>query len=56
MIFKGKKSGIIHNITTEVDPGYEYNEKFRGGVQWYVMESKDVCSSFSFRLKNENGN
>ena len=41
MIFKGKRSGIIHNFTMDVDPGYEYIEKFRGGVQWYMMESKD---------------
>ena len=32
MIFKGKKSGIIHNFTMNVDPGYKYIEKFRGGV------------------------
>ena len=34
MIFKGKRSGIIHNFTMEVDPGYKYIEKFRGGIQW----------------------
>ena len=33
MIFKGKRSGIFHNFTMDVDPGYKYNEKFRGGVQ-----------------------
>ena len=38
MIFKGKRSGIIHNFTMDVDPGYKYIEKFRGGVQWYMME------------------
>ena len=56
MIFKGKKSSIIHNFTMDVDPGYKYIEKFRGGVQWYMMESKDVISSICFKLKNENGN
>ena len=30
MIFKGKRSGIIHNFTMDVDPGYKYIEKFRG--------------------------
>ena len=55
-IFKGKRSGIIHNFTMDVDPGYKYIEKFRGGVQWYMMESKDVISSICFKLKNENGN
>ena len=53
MIFKGTRSGIIHNFTLDVDPGYKYIEKFRGGVQWYMMESKDITSSVCFKLKNE---
>ena len=53
MICKGKRSGIIHNFTMDVDPGYKYIEKFRGGVQWYMMESKDIISSIGFKLKNE---
>ena len=28
IIFKGKRSGIIHNFTMDVDPGYKYIEKF----------------------------
>ena len=56
MIFRGKRSGIIHNFTMDVDPGYKYIEKFRGGVQWYMMESKDIISSICFKLKNENDN
>ena len=56
MIFTGKRSGIIHNFTMDVDPGYKYIEKFRGGVQWYMMESKDIISSICFKLKNEYGN
>ena len=54
MIFKGKRTGIIHNFTMDVDPGYKYVEKFRGGVMWYMMESKDIISSVCFKLKNEN--
>ena len=54
MIFKGKRTGIIHNFTTNVDPGYKYIEKFRGGVLYYMMESKDITSSICFKLKNEN--
>ena len=54
MIFRGKRSGIIHNFTMDVDPGYKYIEKFRGGIQWYMMESKDIISSICFKLKNEN--
>ena len=56
MIFKSKRSGIIHNFTMDVDPGYKYIERFHGGVQWYMMESKDIISSICFKLKNENGN
>ena len=56
MIFKGKRSTIIHNFTMDVDPGYKYIEKFRGGVQWYMMETKDIISNICFKLKNENGN
>ena len=52
MIFKGKRSGIIHNFTMDVDPGYKYIEKFR--VQWYMMESKDIISCICFKLKSEN--
>ena len=54
MIFRGKRSGIIHNFTMDVDPGYKYIEKFRGGVLWYMMESKDIISSICFKLKKEN--
>ena len=55
MIFKGMRSGIIHNWTMTVNPGYKYVEKFSGGIAWYIMNSKDVISSISFKLKNENG-
>ena len=55
MVFKGKASGIIHNLTMDVDPGYKYIEKFRGGVQWYMMDTNDFISSINFKLKNENG-
>ena len=33
IFFKGKRSGLIHNFTMDVDPGYKYNEIFRGGLQ-----------------------
>ena len=55
MIFKGKRSGIVMNFTMSVSPGYKFIKRFDGGVQWYMMQSKDVISSFSFKLKkNEN--
>ena len=54
MMFGGRKSNIIHNWTRTVDPGYNKLEKFSGGITWYMMESKDVISSISFKLKNEN--
>ena len=36
-----------------VNPGYKYVERFAGGITWYLMETKDVISSISFKLKNE---
>ena len=32
MIFRSKRSKMFHSFTMEVDPGYNYLEKFRGGV------------------------
>ena len=54
IIFGRKRSGITHNFTMDVDPGYKNMEEFLGGVQWYMMESKDIISSICFKLKNEN--
>ena len=54
MIFKGKRSGIHHNFTKVFDPGYIYIQKFRGGVQKYMLESKDIIPSICFKLKNQN--
>ena len=56
MVFKGKRSGILLNFSMDVDPCYKYIEKFHGGVQWYMVESKNIISSICFKLKNENGN
>ena len=56
MMFKGKRSGFIHNFTMDVDPGCKYIEKFRGEVQWSMMDSKGNISRNNSRLKNENGN
>ena len=55
MIFRGKRSGIIFNFVMDVDPGYRYIHKFYGGVQRYMLETKDFISSINFKLKNENG-
>ena len=52
MIFKGRRSGIIHNFTMDFDPGYKYIEKFRGGISWYMLKTTDFISSI--KLKNEN--
>ena len=56
MIFKGKRSGMIHNFTMDVDPGYKFIQKFHGGVHWYTLESKDIISKICFKIENENGN
>ena len=55
MIYKAQRSGIIHNWTMTVDPGYKYVEAFTGGITWYMVETKDIISSVSFKLKIENG-
>ena len=40
-------------FTMSVSPGYKYVSRFEVGIQWYMMESRDVNSSISFILKNE---
>ena len=40
----------------DVDAGCKYIKECRGGVQWYMMESKNVISSKCFNLKNGNRN
>ena len=54
MIFKGRRSGIIHNWTMRVDPGYKYVAPFVACITWYMTEIKDVISSICFKLKNKN--
>ena len=56
MSFRGERSGIKHNFTMDVNPGFKSFEKFRGGVQWYMMEIKDFISSVNIKLENENRN
>ena len=55
MLFKRKRTGIVYNFTMDVDPGYKYIEKFRGGISWYMLESEDFISSVNLKLINENG-
>ena len=40
-------------MTITVNPGYKNVESIAGGTIWYTMETKDVISSFSFKLRNE---
>ena len=54
-IFKQKRTGILHNFTVTVNPGYKYVERFAGGVAWYMLHTNDFISSFNFKIKNENG-
>ena len=56
MIFKGRQTGIIHNHTMDVTPGYKYIEKSGRGIQWYMVETKDFISSINLKLINEYGN
>ena len=53
MIFRGRRSDIIHKWTMTVDPGYESFGKIAGGVVWYVRQNEDFVSSISFKLTNE---
>ena len=53
MIFKRRRSGIIHSFTMDVDHGYKCIEKFRGGITWFMTESRDVIASISFKVKYE---
>ena len=41
MISKGKSSRIFQILTMDFDPGYKYIEKFRWGVQWYMINTND---------------
>ena len=54
MNFETKRCRIFKSFTVDVDPGYQYIGKSRGGVKWYMMQSKVFVSSISFKLKNEN--
>ena len=54
MIFKGRRSSIIHNWTKTVDPGYKYVEEVAGGITWFLTKTKDVISGFCFKLIKEN--
>ena len=49
MFNRGKRSGIIHTFTMDVNPGLNYIEKFRGGLEWHMIESKDFISQISFK-------
>ena len=51
LIFKGKRTGITMKFTMSVSPGYKFINNFERGVQWYMMETKDVISSLCFKLK-----
>ena len=52
-IFKCKRSGILMNFKVAVSPGYKYICRLERGIQWYMMDSKDVISSISLKLENE---
>ena len=54
MIYKQKRSGMFHNWTMTVNPGYKYVESFAVGFTCYKMQTKDVISSISSKLRNEN--
>ena len=49
-----KRSGVNHNWTMTVNPGYKYVESFAGGITSFMMEIKDVIPGKSFKLKKIN--
>ena len=54
LIFEGKRSGIIHSFGIDVNRGYKNIEQFKGGIQWFRMNTNDFSSNIIFKLKNEN--
>ena len=53
-ILRQKRSETVHDFTIDVDLGYNYVEKIRRGVHWYMIGSKDFIPGIIFELKNEN--
>ena len=53
MIIGGKRTGVIHNLTMDVNLGYRYIEKFHSGIQWFMMEDEGFISNNNFKPKNE---
>ena len=50
-IFIGRKTGgIFHNFRKDVTFDYKYIEKFKGRIQWYMMETKDFVSNSGLKL------
>ena len=56
MIFRGRRSKIIHNFTMDVELGYKDIEKIKGGIQGCMMETKGIISIIRFKLKIEKEN
>ena len=52
MIYKQKRSGVNRNYAMTVNPGYKRVESFARGFTFYMMETKDLISKISFKLKN----
>ena len=55
-IIRGKRSGDFHNLGIDVNLEFKTFENCRGGVQWYMMQSKSFLPKIGFILKNGNGN
>ena len=54
MIFRARRSELIHDMTMDVSPGYRDIDRFRGGVEWHKMRSKDFVSEINFIFEKEN--
>ena len=51
MIFEGTRSKTIQIFSLEMDPGYNFIERFRGAILWYMMEFKDCILKTNFKFK-----
>ena len=54
MIFEQQLVRMIQKFTMDVNPTYKLKERFRGGIQSYMMDGEAFFSHVSSRLKNIN--
>ena len=53
MTFRGKRSGLTHIFTMDVDPGFKYIGKFRRDISCFMVNSSDFVSNTIFETKDQ---